>query len=93
MFFFEECALACEYCVERLHVCFYDGRVFCLRYGREDGHGASEGNVSVVVEFNGFGDENGVVIWRWVWEAETIVGKERRRCWRRRRRRRKVDGW
>ena len=86
MLFFKECALACEDGVEGLHVRFYHGRVFGLRHGREDGDGACEGDVSVFVQFDGFGDENGVVIWRRVWEAETIVGKERRSCWRRRRR-------
>ena len=40
--FFEEGALACKYCVEGVHVRFYDGWVFCLRHGREDGHGACE---------------------------------------------------
>ena len=63
-----------------------------MRHGREDGHGVGEGDVTIVVEFDGFGDKDGVVVWRWVWEAETIVGKERRCCRRRRRRRRMVDG-
>ena len=47
--FFEEGALACKYCVEGVHVCFYNGWIFCLRHGREHGHGAGEGDLSFAV--------------------------------------------
>ena len=41
---------------------------------RKDGNGGGEGDFAVLVELDGGRDEDGVVVGRWIGEAEAVVG-------------------